>query len=146
MNTIKATFSNNLIQFMMERSISRKQLCNDLGIKYTTLCDWINQKSEPKFETIELLSDYLGVNNFDFFIEINDRKSNSDRFLSYSNSSKMLSTDALSSMTDEQINELIKSGFGFNKLSLEDYSKKFRRSITPTSDINWGVPAGDELW
>lgn len=146
MSNIKSVFAYNLNNFMKERSISRRKLSSDLDIKYTTLCDWINGNSEPRFQTIEKISDYLGVSPSEFFIELSDKHDSSSRLTHYTKESKALSVEMLHTMSDDQIRELLNSGFGFKRLSLEEYSEKTGREIKATAGLSFGKPVGDELW
>ena len=50
---------------MKENNIDRKKLSNDLKVKYTTLSDWINAKTYPRIDKIELLADYFNVTKAD---------------------------------------------------------------------------------
>jgi transcriptional regulator with XRE-family HTH domain len=45
--------------------IDRNKLCSDLGIKYTTLCDWLNAKTYPRIDKIEMMANYFGVQKAD---------------------------------------------------------------------------------
>ncbi|MTV99938.1 helix-turn-helix domain-containing protein, partial [Streptococcus pneumoniae] len=47
------------------RGVDRNKLCSDLGLKYTTVRDWLKGITYPRIGKIELLSDYFGVNKSD---------------------------------------------------------------------------------
>lgn len=54
------------IQFYMDKyNKSRNDLCNDLGIKYTTLTDWLKGNSYPRIDKIELMANYFGIEKSD---------------------------------------------------------------------------------
>lgn len=57
----KMIFSDNLKKLMKSKGISRKQLSIDIGVKYTTLTDWINGKTYPRIDKIDLLAEYFGI-------------------------------------------------------------------------------------
>ncbi len=46
---------------MKENNIDRNKLSRDLKISYTTLSDWINAKTYPRIDKIEMLAKYFGV-------------------------------------------------------------------------------------
>ena len=46
---------------MEARGKDRKQVCKDLGFKYTTFTDWYNGNKYPRIDKIEMLADYFGV-------------------------------------------------------------------------------------
>ena len=57
----KKVFSKNLRSLMEQQNKDRKQICNDLGFKYTTFSDWYNGNKYPRIDKIEMLADYFGV-------------------------------------------------------------------------------------
>lgn len=64
-NKSKEIFSANLENLMISRGIDRNKLCSDLGLKYTTVRDWLKGITYPRIGKIELLADYFGVNKSD---------------------------------------------------------------------------------
>ena len=50
---------------MRSRDVDRNKLCSDLGLKYTTVRDWLKGITYPRIGKIELLADYFGVNKSD---------------------------------------------------------------------------------
>ena len=50
---------------MNKKGVDRNQLCSDLDLKYMTVSDWINAKSYPRIDKIELLANYFGINKSD---------------------------------------------------------------------------------
>ncbi len=46
---------------MKENNVDRNKLSRDLKISYTTLSDWINAKTYPRIDKIEILAKYFGV-------------------------------------------------------------------------------------
>jgi len=64
-NKSKEIFSANLENLMSSRGIDRNKLCSDLGLKYTTVRDWLKGITYPRIGKIELLADYFGVNKSD---------------------------------------------------------------------------------
>lgn len=61
----KEVMAKNISRFMKENNIDRKKLSEDLKVKYTTLSDWINAKTYPRIDKIELLADYFKVTKAD---------------------------------------------------------------------------------
>ena len=54
---------------MQRKNVDRKKLCADLGIKYTTFCDWINGKVYPRIDKIEMMANYFGCTKADLVEE-----------------------------------------------------------------------------
>lgn len=66
----KQIFADNL-KFQMDKvGVSRNELADALNIKYSTLSDWLNAKTYPRIDKIELLSEYFKVSK-SYLIEIN---------------------------------------------------------------------------
>ena len=61
----KQVMAKNISRLMKENNIDRKKISNDLNVKYTTLSDWINAKTYPRIDKIELLADYFNVTKAD---------------------------------------------------------------------------------
>ena len=55
----KKTMSNNF------NKVSRTQLSENLGISYSTISDWVNGKSYPRIDKIEMMANYFGINKSD---------------------------------------------------------------------------------
>ena len=73
----KEIFSNNLKFFMQQRNKTRKEICDDLNIKYTTFADWYNGNKYPRIDKVELLAKYFGIQKSDLIEEKNDTNKNS---------------------------------------------------------------------
>jgi transcriptional regulator with XRE-family HTH domain len=61
----KQIFSNNLKKVMEQRKVDRTKLCEDLGMKYSTVSEWISAKKYPRIDKIEMLANYFGINKSD---------------------------------------------------------------------------------
>ncbi|MFM1572605.1 helix-turn-helix domain-containing protein [Helcococcus ovis] len=61
----KEIFAKNLKYYMDKNNLDRNKLCEDLDLKYMTLSDWINAKTYPRIDKIELLADYFKINKSD---------------------------------------------------------------------------------
>ena len=78
----KEVFSSNLKFYMNKFGINRNKLCDDLGFKYMTVSDWINAKTYPRIDKIEMLANYFNVNKSDLIedkIETNTNKLTTDQ-------------------------------------------------------------------
>ena len=70
---------------MEARGKDRKQVCKDLGFKYTTFTDWYNGNKYPRIDKIEMLADYFGVLKSDLIEDKTELPSNA---ILYSSSHK----------------------------------------------------------
>lgn len=57
---------------MEQKGKDRRQVCEDLGFKYTTFTDWYNGKKYPRIDKIEMLADYFGVLKSDLIEDKSD--------------------------------------------------------------------------
>ena len=61
----KKIMAKNIQYYMDINHKSRNDLCEALGIKYTTLTDWIKGNSYPRIDKIELMANYFGISKSD---------------------------------------------------------------------------------
>ncbi len=71
----RIVFSKNLRYYMNKYGKSRVEICNALGIKYTTFTDWVNGNKYPRIDKIEMLASYFGIEKSDL-IEDKDAAGN----------------------------------------------------------------------
>ena len=65
----KEIFSKNLAFYMERKRVDRNTLCADLGLKYTTVRDWLKGITYPRIGKIELLAEYFSINKSDLIEE-----------------------------------------------------------------------------
>lgn len=143
---IRTIVSENIRRLIDESGKSRQEICRELGIKYTTLCDWIKGLSSPRLETLDSLSGYFGIEIGDFFVDFNAPSDPVPRLLKYAKGVTMLDINTVKYMSDDQIKELLKKGFSFRHRSLEEYIKMSGMELKASGEIDWGNPAEGEIW
>ena len=65
----KKTMANNIKYYMNLKGINQTELCKALGFKYMTVNDWINAKSYPRIDKIEIMANYFGISKSDLVEE-----------------------------------------------------------------------------
>lgn len=65
----KKTIAKNIKEYMERKDVSKQQLCDDLGFKYTTFLDWINAVTYPRIGKIEAMARYFGCEKSDLIEE-----------------------------------------------------------------------------
>lgn len=65
----KTVFADNLKHYMQLHRIDRNMLCSALGLKYTTVSEWLAGNKYPRIDKIELLANYFGVQKSDLIEE-----------------------------------------------------------------------------
>lgn len=57
----KQIMAENLAFYMAQKKINRNQLCEDLGLKYSTVSEWLSGKKYPRIDKIEKMANYFGI-------------------------------------------------------------------------------------
>ena len=57
----KEIFAKNLRHYMEQNNKTRTEMCEALGVKYTTFADWVNAKTYPRIDRIEQIANYFGI-------------------------------------------------------------------------------------
>ena len=145
---IRTVFSANINLLMKERGLTRKKACKDLGIKYTTFCDWINGRTLPREDQLVKLGEYFDLEPGDLLVEMNsdNLQAERERLNGYTISTRRLPMELLNTLSYDQIMELLRSGFTFEHKRLEDYVREAGGKIIASDEMDWGEPVGSEVW
>lgn len=57
----KRIFAENLKRLMTANRVSRRQLCETLDFKYSTVCAWLDGVKYPRIDKIEAIARYFNV-------------------------------------------------------------------------------------
>lgn len=72
----KEIMAKNIRYYMNKHSVSQTEICNTLGFKMPTFSDWVNAKTYPRIDKIELMANYFGISKADL-VEDHDKMSES---------------------------------------------------------------------
>ena len=72
----KEIMAQNIQYYMNIYGKSRQDMCDALGVKYTTFTDWVKGNSYPRIDKIELMANYFGIEKSDL-VEERRRKTKS---------------------------------------------------------------------
>lgn len=72
----KETMAKNIRYYMSIHDVNQTEICNTLGIKMPTFSDWVNAKTYPRIDKIELMANYFGISKADLVEERSSRISN----------------------------------------------------------------------
>lgn len=75
----KKIMAENIRYYMRQKQIDRKELCEALGFKYSTVTDWLNAEKYPRIDKIEMMANYFRISKADL-VEQRTQK-NIDRFV-----------------------------------------------------------------
>ena len=65
----KKIMAKNIRHYMAINNVTQTQVCNTLGFKMPTFSDWINAKTYPRIDKIELMANYFGITKADLVEE-----------------------------------------------------------------------------
>lgn len=57
----KSILAENIRHYMELNDKTRNDMCEALGVKYTTFADWVNAKTYPRIDRIEQMANYFGI-------------------------------------------------------------------------------------
>ncbi|HIX99855.1 MAG TPA: repressor LexA [Candidatus Dorea intestinigallinarum] len=57
--------AKNIQYYMDKYEKTRQDMCDALGVKYTTFTDWVKGNSYPRIDKIELMANYFGISKAD---------------------------------------------------------------------------------
>lgn len=57
----KSILAKNIRHYMEQNNKTRNEMCEALGVKYTTFTDWVNAKTYPRIDRIEQMAAYFGI-------------------------------------------------------------------------------------
>lgn len=61
----KQIMAKNIQYYMNLHSKTRNEMCEALGVKYTTFTDWVKGNAYPRIDKIELMANYFGISKAD---------------------------------------------------------------------------------
>ena len=65
----KETMAKNIRYYMNLYNKTRQDICDALGVKYSTFTDWVNAKKYPRIDKIEMMANYFHVTKADLVEE-----------------------------------------------------------------------------
>lgn len=65
----KQIMAKNIQYYMNQRRKTRQEMCDALGVKYTTFTDWVKGNAYPRIDKIELMANYFGISKADLVEE-----------------------------------------------------------------------------
>ena len=72
----KEIMAKNIQYYMDKYGKTRQDMCEALGVKYTTFTDWVKANSYPRIDEIELMANYFGVSKADLVEEHTEQSIN----------------------------------------------------------------------
>lgn len=57
----KKIFASNLMYYLEQRHMTQTDLARELGIPNMTISNWINAKTYPRVDKIQMIADYFNI-------------------------------------------------------------------------------------
>ena len=80
----KEIMAKNILYYMDMHHKTRNEMCEALGVKYTTFTDWVKGNSYPRIDKIELMANYFGISKADL-VEERTSKSDTPKIMTFYN-------------------------------------------------------------
>ena len=74
----KEIMAKNIRHYMNTFNVTQTEICNTLGIKMPTFSDWVNAKTYPRIDKIELMANYFGISKADLVEEHTDKPTSNE--------------------------------------------------------------------
>lgn len=65
----KEIMAKNIKRYMAAKGVTQTDICKELNLKPATFSDWVNAKTYPRIDKIELLSNYFEIAKADLVEE-----------------------------------------------------------------------------
>ena len=76
----KQTMAKNIRYYMAKHNITQTELCNALGFKMPTFSDWVNAKTYPRIDKIEMMANYFGISKADLVEEHSEQSDSASTY------------------------------------------------------------------
>lgn len=81
----KEVMAKNIRKQLESRGLNVKDFAARMDFKYSTVLDWVNAKTYPRIDKIELMANYFGIEKADLIEENNQLRTTSEETIDLSN-------------------------------------------------------------
>ena len=74
----KEVMAKNIRYYMEKKGLNAKDFSLELNFKYSTVLDWLNAKTYPRIDKIEMMANYFNIEKSDLVEDKNKQKENID--------------------------------------------------------------------
>ena len=97
----KEIMAKNISYYMDKYDKTRNDMCEALGVKYTTFTDWVKGNSYPRIDKIELMANYFGISKADL-VEDHSSKNKGAKIKVYGRVAAGIPIEAIQDVIDEE--------------------------------------------
>lgn len=138
-------FAQSLKRILNEKGITKYRLAKELGVHQTTVKNWLDGKTEPKFETIEKIAFFLNVtpsdlfnDNYDYFGADQEEaeKVFRDYFKEYTEYQKNIHKRIQNGEIQQIRDEIFDAALNYKDEPLSDQAIMYKDTITKYNSLN----------
>lgn len=126
--------AKNIRHYMNVFNVTQTEICNTLGIKMPTFSDWVNAKTYPRIDKIELMANYFGISKSDLVEEHSSLTTRDERDIEKildQTRDQLLSQEGLMFDGNPASPEAIESILSAMQIGMELAKKKNKEKYTP---------------
>ena len=130
----KEIMAKNIRHYMSVFNVTQTEICNTLGIKMPTFSDWVNAKTYPRIDKIELMANYFGISKADLVEEHSSLTTRDERDIEKildQTREQLLSQEGLMFDGQPASPEAIESILSAMQIGMELAKKKNKEKYTP---------------
>lgn len=130
----KEIMAKNIRHYMNVFNVTQTEICNTLGLKMPTFSDWVNAKTYPRIDKIELMANYFGISKSDLVEEHSSLTTRDERDIEKildQTRDQLLSQEGLMFDGNPASPEAIESILSAMQIGMELAKKKNKEKYTP---------------
>lgn len=104
----KEVMAKNIRYYMKKRGLNAKDFSIELNFKYSTVLDWLNAKTYPRIDKIEMMANYFNIEKSDLVEDKDKEKENIDISIMVNDLIENLNSNQTLMYKDEPMDELTK--------------------------------------
>lgn len=104
----KEVMAKNIRYYMEKRGLNAKDFSIELNFKYSTVLDWLNAKTYPRIDKIEMMANYFNIEKSDLVEDKDKEKENIDISIMVNDLIENLNSNQTLMYKDEPMDELTK--------------------------------------
>lgn len=104
----KEVMAKNIRYYMEKRGLNAKDFSIELNFKYSTVLDWLNAKTYPRIDKIEMMANYFNIEKSDLVEDKDKEKENIDISIMVNDLIENLNSNQTLMYKNEPMDELTK--------------------------------------
>lgn len=104
----KEVMAKNIRYYMERKGLNAKDFSIELDFKYSTVLDWLNAKTYPRIDKIEMMANYFNIEKSDLVEDKSKEKENIDISIMVNDLIENLNSNQTLMYKDEPMDELTK--------------------------------------